>query len=84
MLCRRTWSRSIRVPSAIMIGVGLLSLLVLPKAWSLSSVLVPGHGGAGMRLYDLRPDAGLVPAVNPRDTLLNSRTCRESSMVSAD
>jgi len=44
ILGRRTWSRAIRALAAGMFSVGLLSLLALPMAWSLSSVCVPGHG----------------------------------------
>jgi 4-amino-4-deoxy-L-arabinose transferase-like glycosyltransferase len=42
-LCR-AWSRPSRTLAAAALGVGLLALLVLPLAWALSSVLVPGHG----------------------------------------
>ncbi len=41
---RRAWSRTSHVLAAGVLGVGILALLVVPLAWALSSVLVPGHG----------------------------------------
>lgn len=41
---RRAWDRPSPTLAAASLGVGLLALLVVPLAWALSSVLVPGHG----------------------------------------
>ena len=41
---RRAWGRPSPTLAAAALGMGLLALLVVPLAWALSSVLVPGHG----------------------------------------
>lgn len=41
---RRAWGRSSPAMASAALGTGLSALLVLPLAWALSSVLVPGHG----------------------------------------
>ena len=41
---RRAWGRPSPALAAAALGMGLLALLVVPLAWALSSVLVPGHG----------------------------------------
>lgn len=41
---RQSRSRTTRALTACLSSTGLLSLLVLPIMWALSSVLVPGHG----------------------------------------
>jgi 4-amino-4-deoxy-L-arabinose transferase-like glycosyltransferase len=40
----RSWTRSVRLIASGALGVGVSALLVIPVAWALSSVLVPGHG----------------------------------------
>ena len=41
---RRAWGKPSPTLAAAALGMGLLALLVVPLAWALSSVLVPGHG----------------------------------------
>ena len=41
---RRAWGRPSPTLAAAALGMGLLALLVVPLAWALSNVLVPGHG----------------------------------------
>ncbi|MBM4327153.1 MAG: glycosyltransferase family 39 protein [Deltaproteobacteria bacterium] len=44
LLLYQTWSPVRRVVAGGALGAGLLSLLAVPFAWALSSVLAPGHG----------------------------------------
>jgi 4-amino-4-deoxy-L-arabinose transferase-like glycosyltransferase len=44
IILRRAWGKLSPALAAAALGMGLLALLVLPLAWALSSVLVPGHG----------------------------------------
>jgi len=44
MLLRRGWGRLGQALAVSALGMGLLSLLAVPIAWTLSSVLVAGHG----------------------------------------
>lgn len=44
MLLRQPSSRPSRALAAGVLGIGILALLLVPAAWALSSVLVPGHG----------------------------------------
>jgi len=41
---RQAWNRRRRAVAAVALGIGLSSVLVVPMAWVMSSVLVAGHG----------------------------------------